>query len=509
MSTTFIVFICIALLLLIVLQIARVRDLAKQLRGAEEVDARNTKMTGIYLVAFMVVFLVIGTASIFYYKNWFLGYGPHDSASEHGGKIDGMMNVTFLVTYAVFILTHILLFWYAFKYRKQKGRKAQFISHNNTLEIVWTGIPALVMTFLVVGGLDAWNEIMGDVGPDDDYMEIEATGYQFGWLLRYPGEDGLLGKKDFRLIDGLNQLGQDWTDLKNVDDILPTNLVLPVNQKVRVRVTAKDVLHDFYLPQFRVKMDAVPGLPTYFVFTPTKTTKEWRKDLSKYPEYQVADPEEPGKQLWETRNFELACAELCGKGHWSMAKTVTILEEDEYETWLADQNSYYLSNVRGTDADPNGDILFPAEIEQRRREFYDEANTALDTPEDDDNTLILKYVTFETGSARLTELSRYQLDDAITFLKTNPDVNSVLKGHTDNQGGEDINLPLSDRRARVVRDYLVKGGIAADRLESAGYGSTQPIADNGTAEGREENRRTELYVTRGALPALEGVQPSK
>lgn len=502
MSTTLIVILCIALLLLIIVQIARVRDLAKQLRGAEEVEARNTQATGIYLFAFMVVFLVAGTVSIMYFKNWYLGYGPHASASEHGSRIDDMMHITFLVTYIVFIITHILLFYYAFKYRKQKGKKAQFISHNNTLEIVWTGIPAIVMTFLVIGGLDAWNEIMGDVGADDDYLEIEATGYQFAWQMRYPGEDGLLGRKDFRLITGTNSLGQDWTDLKNADDILVNDIVLPVDQKVRVRITAKDVLHDFYLPQFRVKMDAVPGLPTYFVFTPTKTTKEWRKELSQYEEYQIPDPEDPEKQLWETREFELACAELCGIGHWSMKRKVTIVEQDEYEEWLAGQNSYYLSNIRGTDADPNGNMLFPAEIKQRRQEFNEEANTALETPEDDDNTLILKYVTFETGSAQLTELSRYQLDDAIAFLKKNAEVNSMLKGHTDSEGSEEINQPLSERRAAAVLDYLVSGGIDAARLSSAGYGSAQPIADNATSEGREENRRTELYVTRDELPAI-------
>lgn len=501
--STLIVFICIALLLLIVLQIARVRDLAKQLRGAEEVEARNTNMTGIYLVLFMGAFLIIATVSAVLYKNYMLGHGPHESASAHGGRIDSMMDVTLGVTYIVFVITHILLFWYAFRYRQRKGGKAQFISHNNTLEIVWTGIPAVVMTFLVIGGLDAWNDIMGDVGSDDDYIEIEATGYQFAWQMRFPGEDGLLGRKDFRLIDGGNNpLGQDWTDLKNADDIHVNNFKLPVGKKVRVRITAKDVLHDFYLPQFRVKMDAVPGLPTYFVFTPTKTTKEWRKGLSEYKEYQIPDPNDPEKMLWETANYELACAELCGKGHWSMQRTFEIVEEDEYEAWLAEQQSYYMENIRFTENDPNRNMLLPAEITQRRQEFNTEANTALETPEDDDNTLILKYVTFETGSAQLTELSRYQLDDAIAFLKKNADVNSLLKGHTDNTGDADANLTLSDRRAAVVRDYLVKGGIDAARLSSAGYGSTVAIADNGTEDGRQANRRTELYVTRGNLPAL-------
>jgi len=498
--TTLIVLICIALLLLIVLQIGRVRDLAKQLRGAEEVEARNTSMTGMYLVGFMVVFLVVTTGSAYVFKNYLLGYGPHESASEHGSLIDTMMNWTLIVTYIVFILTHILLFWYAFKYRQQKGRKAQFISHNNTLEVVWTGIPAIVMTFLVIGGLDAWNEIMADVGTDEEILEIEATGWQFAWTLRYPGEDGLLGRKDFRLINGINSLGQDWEDTKNIDDFHAQDLVLPVDTKVRVRITAKDVLHDFYLPQFRVKMDAVPGLPTFFVFTPTKTTKEWRKELSEYPEYQVPDPEDPEKMLWETREFELACAELCGTGHWNMKKTVRIVEMDEYEEWLATQNSFYMENIRNTAEDPWTNKLFPAEVQARRAEFNQEANTALETEDDADNTLILKYVTFKTASAELTELSRYQLDDAIAFLKKNMDVNSLLKGHTDNVGNPDSNLALSQRRAQTVYQYLVDGGIDAARLGATGYGDSQPREDNATEDGRQANRRTELYITRGAIP---------
>lgn len=496
---TLIVFFCIALLLLIVLQIAKVRDLAKVLRGPEEIEARNTKMTGVYLLAFMGVFLVATALTAIYYKNWILGYGPHESASEHGSRIDSMMHITLLVTYVVFVITHILLFWYAYKYRMQKGRKAQYISHNNTLEIVWTGIPAIVMTFLVIGGLDAWNDIMGDVGTDEEVLEIEATGYQFAWQMRYPGPDGLLGKKDFRLITGTNSLGQDWTDLKNVDDVLVNDVVLPVDTKVRVRITAKDVLHDFYLPQFRVKMDAVPGLPTYFVFTPTKTTKEWRKGLSEYPEYQIPDPEDPEKMLWETANYELACAELCGIGHWSMARKVTILEKDEYEAWAAEQKSFYMENIRGTDQDPNSGMLMEAEIQQRRLEFMTAANTALETEDDTDNTLILEYVTFETGSAKLTELSRYQLDDAVSFLNNNADVQAVLKGHTDNVGNPESNLTLSNRRAESVRKYLLDNGIAQDRLLSEGFGDTMPIEGNDTDEGRQANRRTELYITKAVM----------
>ncbi len=493
--TTLIVLSCIALLLIIIVQVSRVRELSKQLRGTEEVERKATNTTGIGLVAFMVLFLIGTTLSAFLYKNYILGYGPHESASEHGVLIDNMMHITLLVTYSVFVLTHILLFWYAYKFRQQKGRKAQYISHNNTLEVVWTGIPAIVMTFLVVGGLDAWNDIMGDVGADDNYLEIEAMGYQFAWQMRYPGPDGLLGRRDFRLINPTNQMGIDWNDPKSHDDVLLNNFVLPVDQKVRVRITAKDVLHDFYLPQFRVKMDAVPGLPTYFVFTPKQTTKEYRKKLSQYEEYQVPDPDDPEKMYWETANYELACAELCGIGHWSMQRTFAIVEQDEYDAWVTEQSSYYMENIRGTENDPLADQLLGVEIEQRSQQFMTDASTALRTPDDTDNTLKLEYVTYETGSARLTEMSRYQLDDVVTFLKRNTGVQARISGHTDNVGDAEMNMNLSDQRAASVRSYLTTNGIDAARLTSIGYGQTRPVETNETEEGRQANRRTELYIT--------------
>ncbi|WP_116124712.1 OmpA family protein [Lewinella sp. IMCC34183] len=494
--TTLIVLLCIALLLLIIVQVARVRDLAQRLRGSEEVEAKATAATGRGLMFFMIALLVITSASALYYKNYILGFGPNASASEHGAEIDSMMKWTLGVTYSAYILTHIALFYYAYKFRSRKGHKAQYLSHNNTVELVWTGIPAIVMTFLVVGGLDAWNTIMSDVGDDDNYMEIEATGYQFAWAMRYPGPDGLLGRKDFRLITGANPLGVDYTDPKSWDDIQINDVTLPVDQKVRVRITAQDVLHDFYLPQFRVKMDAVPGLPTYFVFTPRTTTKEWRKGLSEYPEYQLPDPETEGKQLWETRNFELACAELCGIGHYSMARTVNILEQDDFDTWYAQQESYYETSVKGTKDDP----MFMADVKQRRTDFNQAVSTAMGTSSDEDNYLTLDYVTFEEGTATLGGDSEYQLDDLLSYLERNENAGVVLMGYeTGNAADEAANISLSDQRAQAVRDYLIENGIEADRLRSRGYGSSRPMTTMGGNPGESRNSGIEMYITEGEI----------
>jgi cytochrome c oxidase subunit II len=384
-----IVFAIIALLVVITIQIGKVSELASRIRGEEEVELANIRKNGIALVAFMFVFLIGCIASAWYYKNQMLGYGPLKSASAHGFEVDSMFNVTLVLTGIVFIITHILLFWYSYKYHQKTGAKATFFAHDTKLELIWTGVPAVVMAFLVAKGLIAWNRIMPDVNPNDEYIEIEATGYQFAWDIRYPGEDGILGTKDFRLIDPANNaLGMDWSDMKTHDDIILTGsdrIVLPVNKKVRVQITARDVLHNFYLPHFRVKMDAVPGLPTYFIFTPVKTTAEFRQQLRQYPEWnEPFDPSDPdSKKRWEMFDFELACAELCGTGHYSMKRIVEIVSEQEYEDWLNNQTAFYSTNVKGTDTDPFKDSnkteekLMDDNSEEAQEEAGDESENAL------------------------------------------------------------------------------------------------------------------------------------
>jgi cytochrome c oxidase subunit 2 len=151
-----------------------------------------------------------------------------------------------------------------------------------------------------------------------------------------------LGNKDFRKIDNANNpLGQDWADKRNHDDFMTDVMYLPVNVPVRVRITSKDVLHNFYLPQHRVKMDAVPGMPTYFIFKPTITTDEMRQKLSKEKEWQEPYKGDPEKKRWEMFDYELACAELCGKGHYSMRRVIKIVTMEEYLKWLGEQKPYY------------------------------------------------------------------------------------------------------------------------------------------------------------------------
>ncbi len=493
--TGLIAILTVVLLAVIIVQLARISEIASKIRGEESVRAQVNNRTAFYCLVFMIGFLIFCIVSAWYYKNDMLGYGPHAAASAHGGSLDDMFDITLVFTGIVFVLTHIALFWFPYKYKEDKSRIATFFAHSTTLEIVWTAIPTVVLIFLVVRGLNVWNNAMADIDPEEDYIEIEATGYQFAWDLRYPGNDGKLGTRDYKMINTANNpLGQDWTDEKNHDDFLPTELVLPVGVKVRVRITAKDVLHNFYLPHFRVKMDAVPGLPTYFIFTPIKTTDEYRQELRKYPAYQVpSDPTEPdGPQKWETFNYELACAELCGKGHYSMRRVVRIVEQDEYEEWLSQQSSYYMLNIRYTENDPNLDKLIGLEINQRKQELKSAFDNAVSMG--DINTIRLKNVFFETGSASLKNDSKYELDYLAELLSSSEGLKVELSGHTDNTGESEVNMTLSQSRAEAVRDYLIGKGVSADQLSAKGYGDTKPVNSNETEEGRQNNRRSELKI---------------
>lgn len=499
--TALIIFICLVMLGIIVVQISRVREISASMRGEEQASVNATNRNGLGLLVFMVVFLVGTIVSALYYKDSMLGYGPWDASSAHGHLIDDGIAITLFFTGIVFVLTHIALFWFAYRYRKTKSPKADFISHDNKLEVIWTLIPAVVMTGLVVSGLDAWNTIMADV-PDEaiigqDYIEIEATGYQFAWDLRYPGADHLIGTKNFRMISGVNPLGQDWTDAKNHDDILPSEIVLPVGVPVRVRITSKDVLHNFYLPHFRLKMDAVPGMPTYFVFTPIVTTDSMRSRLSNYPDYMVpSDPSDlESEPRWKSFNYELACAELCGTGHNSMRRIVRIVEVDEYNAWLAEQPSYYLSTIRNTDDDPYKGQVIAAELAQQKKDLNAAMMNAMSAKDSVDRVVRLKNIAYETGSANLTAESSYELSNVVEILKQFPNIRVEIAGHTDNIGDPQSNMALSEARARSVSNYLTSNGISSTRFTAVkGYGQTREATSNETEEGRAENRRTEFIV---------------
>jgi len=236
----------------------------------------------------------------------------------------------------VFVITQIILFWFAYKYQESDKRKAYFYPHNNKLEVLWTAVPAIVLTVMVGFGLYYWFRITGEAPANA--MQIEVTGSQFKWEFRYPGKDKVLGKKYFKRIDegANNPLGQLWEDSTNKDDIYITgeDLHLVVNKPVRLVINAKDVIHDVGLSHFRLKMDAVPGTPTTMWFTPTKTTKQMKIDSG--------DPDFV---------YEISCDQMCGKGHYKMRGTIVVESQEEFDFWMAKQKpKFYLAHP---ELDPN------------------------------------------------------------------------------------------------------------------------------------------------------------
>src|SRR5580692_9577410 len=164
------------------------------------------------------------------------------SASIHGVAIDDMFDLTTVLTLIVFVITQVLLFGFLFMYRGSDKRRAYFLPHNNTIEKVWTIIPAIVLTILVVFGFFTWQKVMDSTERKGD-LNIDVTGHQFKWELRYPGPDGKLGSKNYKLTTPLNNLGVDFSDRNSWDDIHADTLVLPVNQPIRLNIHAQDVIH--------------------------------------------------------------------------------------------------------------------------------------------------------------------------------------------------------------------------------------------------------------------------
>lgn len=317
------------LILAIVLLVYRLHTLVSVIRssGKKKVSSSN-KINA----ALMMVFLILGLIFTTWYSIKEFDTYNLPVASEHGVITDRLFWVTMAITGFVFVLTHILLFYYPFKYQYKENAKALFFPDNNKLELIWTIVPAVVLTFLVLYGLKVWNDITKPAPENAEVVEI--MGYQFAWRVRYPGKDRQLGEYDYRLIDATNVSGIDFRDKSSFDDFHPREMVLPKGRPVELKIRARDVLHSVFAPHFRLKMDAVPGMPTRFWFVPTKTTAEMRAELGN-----------------EEFNYEIACTEICGRGHFSMRLIVRVLEPEEYDQWFSEQepwlarNPEYLSQV--------------------------------------------------------------------------------------------------------------------------------------------------------------------
>src|SRR5690554_1823806 len=279
-------------------------------------------------------FFLVGLFVFLYGIYW--SYANHgaqsfrEAATEHGAAIDVMFIITVIITTIVLIITHILLFGFAFKYRGSEKRKAYFYPHNNTLEKIWTIVPAVVLTILVLFGFFTWRTITNiPIDVQKNAIQIEVTGEQFAWTVRYGGRDNQIGKHNYKLVTPTNGLGIDYNDKSALDDIRAGDIVIPVGKQVRFTINSKDVLHSFYIPEFRVQMNAVPGMPTFFQIVAKYTTEEMRAKLDN-PNY----------------NFILLCSKICGSGHYNMQKTVRVVSEEEYKEWLSQQTYFFDEDMK-------------------------------------------------------------------------------------------------------------------------------------------------------------------
>jgi cytochrome c oxidase subunit 2 len=320
MSTTWII-VAFVIGFVIVFQIAKASEYVSILRGEEKTRQESNRINAFLLLAF----LIVGLIGVWYCNEALKGKILGAPASDHGEKIDLMLWITTAITGIVFVITQVALFWFSFKYQEKEGRKAYYFPHNNKLEVIWTVIPAIVLTILVGFGLYYWFQITGEAPANSQVVEV--TGKQFGWEFRYPGKDGKLGRRYFKNINETNNpLGQVWSDPDNHDDIYATSeMYVVVNRPVKLIIYAKDVIHDVGLAHFRMKMDAVPGTPTSMWFTPKFTTADMRK------------------QYGEDFNYEISCDQMCGKNHFSMRGVVNVVTQAEFDAYMAKQKPKYAS----------------------------------------------------------------------------------------------------------------------------------------------------------------------
>lgn len=312
-------FLLVSVFIGIIGKVLQVYELTKKIQGKKEGIAWD-KVNGILFA----VALIAGLYGAYWSYTVQGAQILPEAASEHGVEIDNMFNITLFITTIVFVITHVLLFWFAYKYNHNAKRKAYFLAHNNTLEKYWTIIPAIALTILVLMGFFTWRGITNiSKGDMQSAIQVDVTAHQFAWEVRYGGKDNQNGRKNYKLIgslNGLNNLGLDLSDKNNFDDLKVTEIVLPVNKSVRFTLGSQDVLHSFYMPHFRVQMNCVPGMATYFQFTPKITTAEM-KEKTNNPDF----------------GYQLYCAKICGGSHYNMKFAVRVVSQKEYDKWIQEQ----------------------------------------------------------------------------------------------------------------------------------------------------------------------------
>lgn len=252
------------------------------------------------VVAIVLILLIVGSVLFHLLSPWYL-----TPIASNWTRIDDTISITFWVTGIVFVAVNLFMAWAVIRYRYRKDRRAEYEPENKKLEWWLTGLTTVGIVAMLAPGLYVWAKF---VDVPDDAPVVEAVGQQWHWSYRFPGKDGVLGTVDARYVSDKNPFGMNPDDPNGRDDILISSqeLHLPIGKPVKMLLRSKDVLHNFTVAQFRVKMDLVPGLVTYIWLTPTRTGK-----------------------------FDLLCQELCGIGHFAMRGSVVVEEEAAFQAWLS------------------------------------------------------------------------------------------------------------------------------------------------------------------------------
>ena len=263
-----------------------------------------------------LVVLVVASVLFHYLSPWYL-----TPLASNWSTIDTTIDITFWVTGFVFVAINLFMAYVVIRYRYDKNRRAEYQPENKKLEGWLTVLTSVGVAAMLAPGLWVWAEF---VNVPDDATKVEAIGQQWHWSYRFPGADGKLGSVESQFVNDTNPFGMDPDDPAGQDDILVASPIvhLPVNEPVQMLLRSKDVLHNFTVAQFRVKMDLVPGLVSHFWLTPTRTGE-----------------------------FEVLCEELCGVGHFAMRGLVVVDERPAFDTWIAAQPTYAeLRNRKGGNA---------------------------------------------------------------------------------------------------------------------------------------------------------------
>ncbi|MDJ1157103.1 cytochrome c oxidase subunit II [Chelatococcus sp. SYSU_G07232] len=261
-------------------------------------------------IALILVLIAVGSVLFHVLSPWW--WTP---IASNWGYIDNTIIITFWITGVVFVAVVLFMAYCLFRFRHQEGRRAAYEPENKRLEWWLTIITGVGVAAMLAPGLFVWKQF---VTVPEGASVIEIVGQQWQWSYRLPGKDGRLGTSDIRNVSSDNPLGLNPSDPHGQDDVVVEGgeLHLPVGKPVKVLLRSLDVVHDFYVPEFRAKMDMVPGAVTYFWFTPTRTG-----------------------------TFEALCAELCGVGHPQMRGSVVVENESDYQAWLEQQPTFVRSSA--------------------------------------------------------------------------------------------------------------------------------------------------------------------